>query len=186
MPDFKVSDHPTRPGFGNVSVCEGENWTVRPRQRDHAGRQLAVDDHRAAVGRLRRLLRSRAAASRRHLRPRPARPDDRAVAVREGRHSVAHGLRDELGAAVDREPLQAEGADATRRRSEQPARHVRLLAVAGAALHPAAARLRGVSEQQSPSDVADTADDHPGGPRVERCPRRPRGRRPSASRSRSG
>jgi phospholipase C len=28
VPDFAVSDHPTRAGFGNASVCVGENWTV--------------------------------------------------------------------------------------------------------------------------------------------------------------
>jgi phospholipase C len=28
VPDFAVSDHPSRPGFGNASVCVGENWTV--------------------------------------------------------------------------------------------------------------------------------------------------------------
>jgi phospholipase C len=28
VPDFAVSDHPTRAGFGNASVCTGENWTV--------------------------------------------------------------------------------------------------------------------------------------------------------------
>ena len=28
VPDFAVSDHPTRPGFGKASVCTGENWTV--------------------------------------------------------------------------------------------------------------------------------------------------------------
>lgn len=28
VPDFAVSDHPSRPGFGNASVCTGENWTV--------------------------------------------------------------------------------------------------------------------------------------------------------------
>ena len=29
VPDFKVSDHPSLAAFGSVSVCEGENWTVR-------------------------------------------------------------------------------------------------------------------------------------------------------------
>jgi len=28
VPDFPVSDHPSRAGFGTASVCEGENWTV--------------------------------------------------------------------------------------------------------------------------------------------------------------
>lgn len=28
VPDFSVSDHPSRAGFGNTSVCTGENWTV--------------------------------------------------------------------------------------------------------------------------------------------------------------
>jgi len=28
VPDFLVSDHPSRAGFGTASVCEGENWTV--------------------------------------------------------------------------------------------------------------------------------------------------------------
>jgi phospholipase C len=28
VPDFSVSDHPSRFGFGNTSVCTGENWTV--------------------------------------------------------------------------------------------------------------------------------------------------------------
>jgi phospholipase C len=29
VPDFGVSDHPTRPPLGKGSVCEGENWTVQ-------------------------------------------------------------------------------------------------------------------------------------------------------------
>ena len=28
VPDFSVSDHPARPGFGRATVCDGENWTV--------------------------------------------------------------------------------------------------------------------------------------------------------------
>jgi phospholipase C len=28
VPDFSVSDHPSRAGFGDTSVCTGENWTV--------------------------------------------------------------------------------------------------------------------------------------------------------------
>jgi phospholipase C len=28
VPDFNVSDHPSRPPLGTASICEGENWTV--------------------------------------------------------------------------------------------------------------------------------------------------------------
>ena len=53
IPDWAVSDHPTRPipgGPPTVSVCEGENWTVQYHQRHHAGAELADDGDRAGVG----------------------------------------------------------------------------------------------------------------------------------------
>ena len=144
IPDWSVSDHPTRPipgGPPTVSVCEGENWTVQYINAIMQGPNwpttaivLAWDDFGGFYDHV-----PPPEVDRYGLGPRVPMIVISPY-VKEG--IVSHTVYESASMLQFIEMRhQAEGADQPRRRGQQPARHVRFLTGAGAAAGPAAAGL---------------------------------------------
>src|SRR5258708_3729047 len=93
------------------------------------------------MGRLWWLFRSRTATRYRPVWPRTPGAPTRDFALCESSNGLAYRLRVRLGASAHRIALQAESADRSRCRGEQPPRRLRLLAAAGAAAHSSFANL---------------------------------------------
>ena len=133
-PRFELSEHP------EFNFCHGENWTTKVIDAIMRSPMWEDDRDLPHVGRLRRLLRPRAAAAGRRLRVRVPRPAAGAQPVREAGQGEWRARRVLERAPVHRGQLGADAADQAR-----PARHadalgVRLRAGAAGARPAAAAR----------------------------------------------